>query len=277
MGRSTLPRPTDRLEIGTKLRVSPFCIGMVEDPETIPAAYEAGINFFFVSADLHWPCYEAVRIGLKRLLDSGVKRADLVIAAVSYPTQPEFCTGSFVEVIEAAPWIRHIDVCVMGGVYATDIFARLPVYARHKKTGHCGASAIGATFHDRAAAPLATNHRLIDIAFIRYNPAHSGADYDVFPDLVPVGRGPVFGFKSAQGSRVALSALAGLASAEDNWRPEITDYYRYALSSPLDGILCAPANPAQVRELVGCLGRGPLSPEECAYMRELGGLAASGL
>jgi len=49
-----LPRPADRLPLGTSgLEVSPICIGMVEDPRTIPAAFEAGINFFFVTADMH--------------------------------------------------------------------------------------------------------------------------------------------------------------------------------------------------------------------------------
>ena len=62
--RRVLPRFTDRLSIG-KLKVSPFCLGMVDDWQAIPAAYEMGINFFFVTTDMHWPLYEASRKGLK--------------------------------------------------------------------------------------------------------------------------------------------------------------------------------------------------------------------
>src|SRR5205823_1724956 len=70
--RLTLPRPTDRLPLGmTGLSVSPFCLGIVESPETIPAAFDAGINLFFLTADLHWPLYEGLRRGLEQLFARG--------------------------------------------------------------------------------------------------------------------------------------------------------------------------------------------------------------
>ena len=63
VARAHLPRFTDRLALGGQgLAVSPFCVGMVALPETIGAAFDAGINFFFVSADMHWPLYEATRV-----------------------------------------------------------------------------------------------------------------------------------------------------------------------------------------------------------------------
>ncbi|MEJ7596757.1 MAG: hypothetical protein WKG01_02505, partial [Kofleriaceae bacterium] len=46
-----LPRLSDRIAIGT-LSASPFCVGIVDDPDTIGAAYDAGINFFFLTADM---------------------------------------------------------------------------------------------------------------------------------------------------------------------------------------------------------------------------------
>src|SRR5262245_54155501 len=58
--RQQLPQFRDRLVLGEQgLRVSPYCLGMIRDPETVGAAFEAGINFFFVSADMHWPLYQA--------------------------------------------------------------------------------------------------------------------------------------------------------------------------------------------------------------------------
>jgi hypothetical protein len=244
---------------------------MVNDPDTIKAAYEVGINFFFLTGDMHWPLYEEARAGLKKLFDSGVSRDSVVIACACYPTQPEFCTAPFHEVIEFAPWIKRIDVCVMGGTYSNDFFARLPVYLRHKDTRMCGTSAVGATFHDRPSAVPAINCKLLDIAFIRYNPAHSGADRDVFPRLHAERKVPLFGFKSTYGS-VTPDEYAALGVGEDNWRPRASDFYRYALSSPLDGVLCSPATPAQVGELVQAMERGPLSEVELEYMRNLGDL-----
>ena len=57
--RARLPQFTDRLALGREgLVVSPFCLGLVRVPETISAAFDAGINFFFLTADMHWPLYE---------------------------------------------------------------------------------------------------------------------------------------------------------------------------------------------------------------------------
>jgi len=53
---------------GAGLRVSPFCLGRTASADTVVAAYEAGINFFFVTADLHWPLYDGIRRGLAKPL-----------------------------------------------------------------------------------------------------------------------------------------------------------------------------------------------------------------
>ena len=235
--------------------------------------HEAGINFFFITADMHWHYYEQTRVGLRELLaSSGVSRDDVVVAGVSYPTQPEFCSVPFLEIIEASPWIGRLDVCVMGGVYASDFYARLSAYERHKTTSHCGARAIGATFHDRRSSPVAINRGLVDIAFIRYNAAHSGADSDVFPALNPGRTTPLFGFTSTYGHITKASDYDALGVGEDKWRPEVVDHYRYALSAPLDGLLCSPRTPSQLESLIKGLERGPLNNSQLEYMRTLGDL-----
>src|SRR6266540_1673365 len=78
--RLTLPKLTDRLTLGEDgLRVSPFCLGLVGSDDTACAAFDSGINFFFLSADLHWPLYESARLGLEKLLARG--RCELCDAA----------------------------------------------------------------------------------------------------------------------------------------------------------------------------------------------------
>lgn len=103
--RSRLPRPYERRRLGhSPLFVSPICIGISGSPETVEAAYEAGVNFFFLTSDLHWPLYEATRKGLANLLASGrAKRDDIVVAACSYLDQPLFGGLQFHEVIDAVP------------------------------------------------------------------------------------------------------------------------------------------------------------------------------
>src|SRR5689334_2036412 len=90
--RKTLPQSRDRRQLGRSgLGVSPLCIGVVADPATIPAAFDAGVNFFFVSLDLHWPLYEQTRRGLAMLFERGTSiRNEVVVGVVSYLDQPLF-------------------------------------------------------------------------------------------------------------------------------------------------------------------------------------------
>src|SRR6185436_3867413 len=108
------------------LEVSPICSGMTADPRMVPAMYEAGVNFFFLSADMHWPMYENVRKGLDDLLRGHPSRRDeIVVACVVYVTQPEFCFVPFEEVLAIAPLLERIDITVAGGSYGHEITTRL--------------------------------------------------------------------------------------------------------------------------------------------------------
>jgi hypothetical protein len=88
--RRLLPRFRQRLALGDSLSLSPFCLGLVSDWRLLPAAFEMGINFFFLSTDMHWPLYEANRRGLKALLASrkGI-RDEVAIVGTCYLTQPK--------------------------------------------------------------------------------------------------------------------------------------------------------------------------------------------
>ena len=269
LARSKLPRLTDRLELGADgLRVSPCCLGIVVDPATIPAAFDAGVNFFFVTADMHWPLYEATRKGLADLLARGRGvRDDIVVAGVCYPTQPEFCSLPFKELVDSVPRLERLDVLLAGGAYGTEIRRRLPVYREHREQRFLGNRAIGVTFHDRKAAVTAMRDGKLDIAFVRYNADHAGAASDLFPSVPERPRPLLFNFKSTSGwippDRMAELGLA----APDYWQPRITDHYRFAFTRPqLDGLLVAQRTPGEVGELAEALERGPLSEEEEDYL-----------
>lgn len=273
--RGRLPRLTDRLPLGKELAVSPFALGATNSPATVLAAFEAGINFFFLSADMHWPIYEALRVGLTELITHDpTARERIVIAAVAYVTRPEFMTVPFEEVLEAFPALGGLDVLVAGGAYLDDFFPRLPVYERHRSAGHCGASAIGASFHERAAARLAIHHELVDIAFIRYNARHPRAREDLLPALHPRGRTLVYNFKSTLGF-VAPERFAKLGLPPGYWQPRITDHYRFVLSRPeIDGVLGSLHTPEEVAELAAALEEGPLSAGEEEHLIVLSRVAS---
>ena len=299
----------DRLAVGrTGMTVSPACLGMVRDPRLVLDAFDCGINFFFVTADMHWPLYDGIRRGLAELFHArpgsrdevvvaavsyvsdpaflvqpfrelleavpGLGRLDITVAGVCYPTQPEFCSFPFRELVDAVPGLRRLDVLLAGGAYGAEVGARLPVYERHREERFLGNRAIGATFHDRAAAATALRHGGLDIAFVRYNADHSGARDDLFPRVPERPRPLLFNFKSTSGwvppGRMAEIGLV----APDYWQPEVTDHYRFAFTRPqLDGLLVASRTPREVEGLAAALERGPLTGEEETYLIDVAAVA----
>jgi hypothetical protein len=241
---------------------------MVSTPEAILCAYEHGVNFFFVSADMHWPYYEHTRRGIEALLEGHPeRRSQIVVAATSYLGQPDFCWMPFIEVVEAIPGLEYLDITVAGGAYGYEFSERrLKTYESHLARRHVGIRAIGASFHDRVAARDAIVAESVDIAFARYNPAHSGAREDLFPFLErSQSRTLLYTFTSASGWRSAPRRIE-TPNGKSRTYPDPTDFYRFALSSrAVDGILCSPSTPGEIEELDAALARGPLSRDEEEY------------
>jgi hypothetical protein len=266
--RSKFPSPTDRLTLGSGLKVSPLCLGAVGSPGVVAAAFEAGINFFFITGDMHWPMYEPLRRGLIDLLKKKGRRDEVVVAVAAYVTQPDFCVAPFEEVLEAMPGLQRIDVGIAGGAYGHELSNRLPIYARHRATTFCGMRAIGASFHQRTTASWAISEQLVDLALIRFNARHVGARADLLPAL-PAKRPLLYNFKSTYGY-VAPERLDALGLHGDSWRPTPADHYRFVFSQPgLDGILCAPMRENEISELCDALDAGPLSPADCDYLEKI--------
>ncbi len=278
MARTTLPRLTHRLPLGVAgLEVSPFCLGITPDPATVLAAFEAGINFFFVTADMHWPLYERTRQGLRQLLrDKPALRDQIVVAVVTYVAQREFLSMPFREVGMEVPELGHLDVMVAGGSYGHEIGQRAVVLEQHRAQKFLGVRAIGASFHDRTAAVAEIERGGFDLAFVRYNPPHPKARAEVFERVTTRDAGRrtlIYNFKSTIG-HLPEPAYARFGIAADFWRPHPTDYYRFALTEPaLDGILCSLPSPASVRELADAMERGPLDEDDRQYLIDLGRLA----
>jgi hypothetical protein len=267
--RQTLPKAADRIALGKSgLRVSPLCLGMTVSPETVLAAYESGVNFFFVTGDLHWPLYDGIRKGLARLLEGNPSRRDeIVVGVVSYLDNPLFSALQFHEVIAEVPGLERVDLLIAGAVSSEQSFyPRVDAMAHARAAGRLGARAIGASFHQRSLALVSEQYDLLDIHFIRYNSAHPGARRDLFPYFRPNRASPVFNFKSTM-SQVTREMFDALNLPQNYWIPSVCDYYRFVLTRPeMDGILCSPMTPGEVRELAQALEKGPLSREEEEYM-----------
>jgi hypothetical protein len=236
---------------------------------------DCGVNFFFLTADLHWPLYDGVRKGLTKLLAGNRSRRDqIVVGVVSCLDNPLFGALQFHEVIAEVPGLERVDLMIAGAVSSDQSFySRLDSIARARATGHNGARTIGATFHQRQLALAADYYDMLDISYIRYNSAHPGARTDVLPHFRLHRSSLVFNFKSVM-SRVSRETFDALGLPNGYWLPDACDYYRFVLSRPeINGILCSPLRPEQVGELAHALDNGPLSSQEEEYMVWLSSLA----
>lgn len=125
--------------------------------------------------------------------------------------------------------------------------------------------ALGASIHDRKRAGALAEASILDLLMVRYNAAHPGAEEDVFPHLAA--RRPAVVAYTATAWRRLLKAPRGWTGRV----PSAGECYRFCLSSPhIDVALCGPRTAAEWRENVAALGKGPLSPEEMAFMRDFG-------
>src|SRR5579859_8180867 len=266
--RVHLPQPTERLSIGTGgCRVSPFCLGITSSPEVVLHAYETGINFFFLSGDLHWPLYAQTRRGISRLLREKLcKRDDIVVGVVSYLENPWFSGLQFQEVIDSTPGLERVDLLVAGGVSGDGSCSRFSTLLQARASSHLGSTCIGASFHSRRHALQADHLQILDIAYVRYNTGHPSAECDLFPHLSQDSANLLYNFKSMN-FRVTSEQLQSKNLAGKVWVPDAADYYRFALSEPsLDGILCSPSSIREVDELTAAMTRGPLSAEIRDYL-----------
>jgi hypothetical protein len=244
--REHLPRLADRIPLGDGLMVSPVCLGRIPDEDlpgsvnTACAAFDAGVNFFFLSCDLHWRFYALGRRALAKLLRRRGIRDQIVVAAVSYTRGLE--ETAIGDLYAELPQLGRIDVLVGGAYQAVDA-PRIGGLA--EAAARAGARAVGATFHDRAAARAAITRGRVDLAYIRYNPQHPGARQDVFPA------------RRARGTRLFAFKTSWGAGAD------VPEHYRFALSRPeLDGILVKLRTPKEVDALATVLTRPPMTDAE---------------
>jgi hypothetical protein len=82
----------------------------------------------------------------------------------------------------------------------------------------------------------------------------------------------VFNFKSTM-AQLTKTQFESLRLPPGYRQPQTTDYYRFVLTRPeIDGILCSPQSPQEVRELARALEQGGMSAQEEEYMIWLSGL-----
>lgn len=125
--------------------------------------------------------------------------------------------------------------------------------------------ALGVSIHDRLRAGRLAEHSMLDLLMIRYNAAHPGAEQDIFPHLA-AHRPAIVAYTAT-----AWRKLLTLPKGRTGRVPTAGDCYRFCLTNPhVDLVLTAPRTVAELRENIAAIGRGPLEPDEMAFMRDFG-------
>ncbi len=103
---------------------------------------------------------------------------------------------------------------------------------------------------------------------VRYNAAHRGAEDEVFGHLGATMPPP--GVVAYTATRWGALLDRDIVPAAEPL-PRGSDCYRFALSRPeVDLVLSGPRDGAELDEAMAALDRGPMSPDELAWMRRVG-------
>lgn len=226
-------------------------------PAEIAGALDRGINYVF------WGQTQKEMAGpLKSAL--GRDRERLVIA--TGPTLGYF-GGSVRKGCDealAALGTDYIDVFQLYWLGKSSAWTEGTIEALTELKAAGKVRALAVSIHDRPRAGQLAADSPLDLLMIRYNAAHPGAEQDIFPHLA--GGRQIVAY-TATSWRKLLTAPSGWTEPV----PTAGDCYRFCLSNPHVAVtLCGPANLAQLDENLAALARGPLSPEEDAWMRRLG-------
>jgi aryl-alcohol dehydrogenase-like predicted oxidoreductase len=120
--------------------------------------------------------------------------------------------------------------------------------------------------HQRTLFPALAEDPAYEAIMVRYNAAHTGAETEVFP-LLKEPRPGVVAYTATRWGDLLDPKLVPPGEAV----PRASDCYRFALSHPsVDLVLSGPANGAELDEALAALDRGPMSPEEIAWMKRVG-------
>jgi aryl-alcohol dehydrogenase-like predicted oxidoreductase len=229
------------------------------DPDGFSAALERGANYIFWTAMRTGKITPVLREALRR------DRERYVVAS-----GPSFAvTGGNVtrgvESLLKKLGTDYLDVYQLFWVGVTSSWreATADALAKLKEQGKIRAT--GVSIHDRPRAAELSQDERLDLLMIRYNAAHPGAEREIFPRFSA--RRPDVAAYTATDWRKLLKRPSGWEGKV----PDAGDCYRFALSSPhVDVVISGPGSREQMEANFDALARGPLTPDEDRWMRDLG-------
>jgi len=223
-------------------------------------AYEAGINYFFYAPT--FPTYHNLAKWLKNKFKTD--RDKIILSTCTYFWK---IPGSLPRSLQRhLKWLGtdYIDYFHLGMIRKDDPAAieELLKFKEKKIIRHLAFSS-----HNRQLAAELVQKYPFELAMIRYNAAHRGAESEFFPSIDPA-KIPVVAFNSTR-HKSLLKAPKGW----DKTKPVPTagDCYRFVLTHPKVTLaLAGPSNENHLQEIFQTIEKGPMSREEMKWMREFG-------
>ncbi|HCY85986.1 MAG TPA: hypothetical protein DHV36_12695 [Desulfobacteraceae bacterium] len=228
------------------------------------AAFDRGCNYFYSGSGRK---RSQMKAAVRTLVNRGY-RDRMVISIQTYARMGLMTKYLFKQALTSMG-IDHADILMLGWHNSKPSNRLIDFALSMKEKGL--ARFIGLSGHNRRLfADLARSPEtdaVFDLFQIRYNPAHTGAEKDCFPDLDQRGRQGIVSYTATRWGHLLKEKY--MPPGE----PPLTasDCYRFALSNPLvDVCLTGPRNKEEVAHALSVLDKGPLTLEETERIRRIG-------
>lgn len=228
--------------------------------EAFEAAFERGCNYFYIGSGRH-------RSGMKKAIKNivaGGFRDKLIIAVQTYARLGVMTPLLYTQTLKSLG-IDYADILILGWHNRVPSRMLYKFAAKMKNKGRC--RFIGMSGHNRPLFARLAQQDSYDLFHIRYNPAHRGAETEVFPMLKKPERPGIVSYTATRWGHLldAKNMPDGQAALNAD------DCYRFVLSNPnVDVCMCGPKDMHQMKTALHSLESGPLDQQEMEKIKSVG-------
>lgn len=227
--------------------------------EAYEMAFERGCNYFYWSS----PRKKGMGTAIKNICRNG-KRDDLVIVLQTYSRSGLLMEYFFNQGLKDLG-LDSVDVMLLGWHNRPPSRKILEKAKSMQAKGMFRFLAVSG--HKRTLFPELAQDENYDIFHFRYNPAHRGAEKDIFEQLDPEQRPGTVSYTATRWGHL----LKQRKMPQGESPLEASDCYRFALTNPnIDVCICGPSNIEQMKQALQTLERGPLDSSELDRIKSIG-------